>query len=206
MKRTPRLLLATHNPGKLTEMRALLGAIPFELVTLRDLGITLVAAETTGTYLGNALAKGRAYAAASGLPTLADDSGLEIDALPGELGVESASFGAPDMPYPERNTLILARLAHVPPEQRTARYRCVMALCAPPPGSRATSVVGIVEGAISGAPRGTNGFGYDPIFLLPERGQTLAELPLAEKNRLSHRAAAARQMAAVLRRWPDVWP
>lgn len=197
----PRLLLATSNPHKLIEMRALLGAIPFDLVAPQDIGLAITVDEPFPTYAGNATHKARAYAAASGLPALADDSGLEIDALNGEPGVLSARFFGEATPYPARFTLIEERLAGVPDSQRTARYRCVMALAAVPPDDRLVTVEGTVEGIITPDARGAQGFGYDPIFLLPDRQLTMAELAAAEKDAISHRGIAARQMAVVLRAW-----
>ncbi|MBA3824755.1 MAG: RdgB/HAM1 family non-canonical purine NTP pyrophosphatase [Ktedonobacterales bacterium] len=196
-----RLLLATNNPHKVTEMRALLGDIPFDLVTPQDLGLTLEVAEPHATYLENATEKARSFADVSGELALADDSGLEIDALGGEPGVRSARFGAPDMPYPDRFALIEGRLAGLPPAQRTARFRCVLVLAAPPPDARHLHTEGVVEGQIAPAAHGTAGFGYDPIFWLPERGMTMAELTPAEKDAISHRGRAARAMATILRGW-----
>lgn len=194
-----RLLLATSNPHKVIEMRALLGDIPFDLVAPADLGLQLEVEEPFDTYLANATQKARAYAEASGELALADDSGLEIDAMGGEPGVFSARFGGVDMPYPERFALIEQRLAGLPMEQRTARYRCVLVLAAP--DGRLTHTEGTVEGQITPQPAGTHGFGYDPIFWLPERGVTMAQLSPAEKDAISHRGRAARAMAEVLRDW-----
>jgi XTP/dITP diphosphohydrolase len=205
----PRLLLATSNPHKLGEMRVLLGDIQFTIVSPRDLGLTLEVDEPFHTYRENAQRKARAYADASGELALADDSGLEIDAMGGEPGVFSARFGGYDTPYPDRFVLIEQRLAGVPEEQRTARYRCIMALADPdhPAGrsgaKRDTTTEGVVEGMIIATPRGTNGFGYDPIFWLPDRQMTMAELSPAEKDAISHRGRAARAMAEILRQWPD---
>lgn len=195
---TLRLLIATNNPGKLAEMRELLGAVPFELVTLAEAGIAFTADEPFDTYLENATAKARAYAQASGLLALADDSGLEIDGMQGAPGVHSAHFGGTQTPYPERFALIEQRLAGLPPDQRTARYRCVMVLAESDPARPVLHVEGICEGVITPHPRGTYGFGYDPIFFLPDRGLTMAEVSSAEKNQISHRARAAQQMAAIL--------
>lgn len=195
------LLLATSNPHKLIEMRALLGDIPFDLVAPRDLGLSLEVEEPFATYQENATQKARAYAAASGQLALADDSGIEIDAIPDALGVFSARFGAVDMPYPERFALIEAQLAGLPMAQRAARYRCVMVLAAPPPDDRTASAEGTVEGQITPNPQGSNGFGYDPIFWLPDRNCTMAQLSATEKDAISHRGRAARQMAAILRGW-----
>jgi XTP/dITP diphosphohydrolase len=198
-----RLLLATSNQHKIQEMRALLGDIPFAIVSPRDLGLELDVPEPFDTYLANATQKARAYAAASGMLALADDSGLEIDVLGGEPGVFSARFGGEQMSYPERFALIERRLAGVLPERRTARFRCVLVLAAPPPDDRLAHVEGVVEGQIAPVPRGAQGFGYDPIFWLPERGMTMAELTPAEKDAISHRGRAARAMAEVLRAWPQ---
>ncbi len=196
-----RLLLATSNQHKIQEMRALLGDIPFDLVSPREVGLALDVPEPFDTYLANATQKARAYAAASGMLALADDSGLEIDALGGAPGVHSARFGGADMPYPERFALIEQRLAGVPPEQRTARFRCVLVLATPPPDDRLAHVAGVVAGQIAPVARGAQGFGYDPIFWLPEQGVTMAELAPAAKDAISHRGRAARAMAEVLRAW-----
>jgi XTP/dITP diphosphohydrolase len=193
------LLLATGNQHKLIEMRALLGDIPFELVTTADLGLTLEVDEPFHTYRENAARKAHAYAEASGQLALADDSGLEIDAMGGEPGVFSARFGGVDTPYPERFNLIEARLAGLPLTQRTARYRCVMVLAAPLAADELAVTEGVVAGQITPEPRGANGFGYDPIFWLPERQMTMAELAPAEKDAISHRGHAARFMAEILR-------
>lgn len=197
----PRLLLATSNPHKLIEMRALLGDIPFDLVAPQDIGLVLDVDEPYPTYVGNATHKARTYAAASGLTTLADDSGLEIDAMHGEPGVLSARFWGLATSYPARFVLIEERLASVPVSQRTARFRCVLALATPPPDDRIRTVEGMVEGIITTEARGDQGFGYDPIFLLPDLQRTMAELTPTEKDAISHRGRAARQMAEVLRGW-----
>ena len=195
------LVLATGNPHKLIEMRALLGVIPFDIVSPRDIGLALEVDEPFDTYLQNAQQKAQAYAAASGQLALADDSGIEIDAMGGAPGVFSARFGAVAMPYPERFALIEARLAGLPMAQRTARYRCVMVLAAPPPDDRTAHTAGTVEGQITPTPHGRHGFGYDPIFWLPERHLTMAELPADQKDAISHRGHAARAMADILRSW-----
>ncbi len=192
----PELLVATTNPGKLREYEEIFTGLPFHLTTLTEQGIDLEVEETGATFTENALLKAHAYAKASGLLTLADDSGLEIDALGGEPGVHSARWPTLDTPYAERFQLIFARLAGLPPEQRTARFRCVIALARP--DGWATMVEGVVEGRISEEPRGTNGFGYDPIFLYPALGRTTAELPPEEKHRISHRGRAARAAREVL--------
>jgi XTP/dITP diphosphohydrolase len=194
-----RLLLATSNPHKVIEMRALLGDIPFDLVAPADLGVQLDVEEPFETYLANATQKARAYAEASGELALADDSGLEIDAMDGAPGVHSKRYWGEEMPYPERFALIEQRLAGLPMAARTARFRCVLVLAAP--DGRLTHTEGVVEGQIARQAAGAQGFGYDPIFWLPERSVTMAELAPAEKDAISHRGRAARAMAAVLRGW-----
>ncbi|HEY7348018.1 MAG TPA: RdgB/HAM1 family non-canonical purine NTP pyrophosphatase [Ktedonobacterales bacterium] len=192
------LLLATTNPGKLREYREIFAELPLRLTTLEEQGIDLDVEETGATFVENALLKARAYSQASGLLTLADDSGLEIDALGGEPGVRSARWPTADTSYPERFRLIFQRLAGLSPEHRTARFRCVIAL-ARPDGWQET-VEGVVEGVITDGPRGENGFGYDPIFSVPALGSTTAELSPEEKHRISHRGRAARAARDVLLR------
>ena len=202
-----RLILATSNQHKLIEMRALLGNILFTLISPLDINLAIDVEEPFDTYAENAAQKARAYSLASGLPALADDSGLEIDCMPNELGVYSARFGNYTMPYPERFTLIESRLQQVPFSARTARYRCVMALVLPDSqtnedtsnSQHALFAEGTVEGIIAFPPQGTHGFGYDPIFYLPAYQQTMAEISPAEKNRISHRALAAHHMGDILR-------
>jgi XTP/dITP diphosphohydrolase len=184
-----KLLLATHNPGKKAEYVALLQGLELELVTLADLGITDVIAEDGETFAQNALLKARGYAKATGLLTLADDSGLEVDALGGAPGIYTARYGGEGLSDEERYRLLLRNLQGVPDEQRTARFRCVIALAWP--DGRTELAEGVCEGRIAHEPRGEHGFGYDPVFYLPEFGRTMAELPAEVKNRLSHRARAA---------------
>ena len=195
----PRLLLATNNAGKVAEYRQLLDGCGWELVTPADIGLHLQVEESGQTYGENATMKAVHFAQASGLLTLADDSGLEVDALNGRPGVMSARYAGPDRTDGERVDALLAELSDVPDEQRSARFRCVIAIA--DPAGRVELVEGAVEGRIAHAPRGDNGFGYDPVFLLPERGLTAAELPSDEKNAISHRGVAARKARAVLERW-----
>ncbi|HEY8490921.1 MAG TPA: XTP/dITP diphosphatase [Dehalococcoidia bacterium] len=185
----PVLLLATGNAGKVRELRQLLAGVPFELATPADLGLRLEVEEDGQTYHENALKKATAYAAAAGLPALADDSGLEVDVLDGRPGVHSARYVGQAASDGDRIGALLAELRGVPPERRTARFRAVIAVAAP--DGRRWTAEGTVEGVIAQEPRGRSGFGYDPIFLLPELGRTMAELPAEEKNRVSHRARAA---------------
>lgn len=184
----PRLVLATTNGHKIDELRALLAAVPFSLVDPRQVGLDLDVPETSSTFAGNAAIKALAWAHASGMLALADDSGLEIDALGGEPGIHSARWASPDMPYSERNRLIVARLAGLRPEQRAARYRCAVAVAGG--GHLLIATEGVLEGRIADAPRGSGGFGYDPIFEVPTLGRTVGELTAAEKHRISHRARA----------------
>ncbi len=200
-----RLLLATNNAHKARELRRLLGHLPLELVTPADLGLRLEPAEDGATFEANALAKARAFADASGLPALADDSGIEVDALSGRPGVHSARYGGPGLTDPDRVALLLRELAHLPEGERTARYRAVLAVAAPTPGSGARmerTAEGSCEGVIAWAPDGTNGFGYDPVFFVPARGLTMARLTDEEKDATSHRGNAARAMAPILAAWP----
>ncbi|HEX9067426.1 MAG TPA: non-canonical purine NTP pyrophosphatase [Ktedonobacterales bacterium] len=190
MAERPYLLLGTSNTHKAKELRALLAGIPYEIVDLTQLDPLPEPVEDGDSFEANAMIKALAYAEASGLLTLADDSGLEIDALGGEPGVFSARWSGVGMSYPDRFRLINRRLAGVPEAERTARFRCVIALGAPPPRGLCGLTTGVVEGLIAHEPRGENGFGYDPIFLLPDRGLTMAELPEGQKDMISHRAIA----------------
>ena len=190
------LLIATGNHGKVREFTELLGGLPFKLVSLSDAGITETVEETGVTFEENAMLKARHYATCSGMLTLADDSGLVVDALDGRPGVLSARYGGKELSDFQRVELLLEELAKVPWEKRTARFQCVIAL-AWPLGSIRT-VVGLVEGVIQYNPEGSNGFGYDPIFHLPDRGCTTAQLSTSEKNLISHRGRAARKAADVL--------
>lgn len=192
------LLIATTNPHKITEFREILGDLPYRLVSPIDIGLDLEVEETGATFAENARLKAIAYADASGLLALADDSGLEIDALGGEPGIYSARWAGENVTYPERFEILFARLADVPSEQRTARYRCAIAIAAPAPRGLIGEVDGTLEGVIANEPRGTGGFGYDPIFYVPEQGRTVGEMSAEEKHRISHRARAATAARTVL--------
>jgi XTP/dITP diphosphohydrolase len=194
------LLLATTNRHKLDEYRAILSDLPFTLLSLHDIQLDMDVEETGTTFRENAELKARAYAHASGLLSLADDSGLEIDALGGAPGVYSARFAGLDATYEQRFDILLAQLRDVPVAQRTARFRCVISLAEPSGYLR--SVDGTIEGVIADAPRGNNGFGYDPIFLVPALGQTTAEITPEHKNQISHRGRAARLARELLEHWP----
>ncbi|HNT76289.1 MAG TPA: RdgB/HAM1 family non-canonical purine NTP pyrophosphatase [Anaerolineae bacterium] len=188
------LLLATHNRGKRREWLPLLAGLDIELLLPDDLGLTDEIAETGTTYRENALIKARALAALSGLPALADDSGLEVDALEGAPGVYSARYHLGDDAV--RYRALLKALADVPEGARGARFRCLAALVLP--DGREFLTEGVCEGVIAFEPCGEAGFGYDPVFYMPERGVTMAQLSAEEKNRISHRARAAQQMCEVL--------
>lgn len=198
--RTVRLLVATTNKGKLAEYRAMLADLPCELVDLTAIGITEVVEETGATYAENARLKAVSYARMSGLITLADDSGLEVAALKGEPGVHSARFGGEPTDV-GRNRLLLEKLAGVPFHERLARFVCVIAIATP--DGRVETVEGSAGGVIEFAPRGTGGFGYDPLFYLLDRGVTMAELPAEVKNQISHRAEALRKARSILLRRLD---
>ncbi len=197
-----KLLIATRNPGKLAEYRELLAELPLELTSLDQEGIEEEVEETGESFEENAVLKARTYARASGLPTLADDSGLEVMALHGEPGVRSSRYAGPGASDADRYRLLLERLAGVPWERRQARFRCVIAIATPEGALR--TVQGRVTGYIAFAPRGAHGFGYDPVFYLPRFGKTMAELPPEVKNRISHRADAARKAIPVLRHMLDL--
>ena len=190
-----RLLVATTNPGKVREYQQLLNGLNCDLVGLSEVDITQEVDETGSTYQENALLKAREYAVLSGLLTLADDSGLEVDALDGRPGVHSARY-APDSPA--RIQRLLAEMHNVPAVRRSARFQCVIALAWPDGRSEVTS--GTCEGWITTEARGSNGFGFDPVFHVPERGVTMAELPEDVKNQISHRAHAAQKMRPILER------
>jgi XTP/dITP diphosphohydrolase len=191
-----RLLIATNNPGKAAEYRALLEGCGWELMTPRDLGLELEVEEAGGDYAENARIKAEAFAKASGLVALADDSGIEVEALGGAPGPLSARFGGEDISDAQRAALLLERLKGVPTEKRSARFRCLIAVARPE--GEVSLFEGQCEGRVADEPRGEGGFGYDPVFLLPERGLTVAELPPEEKNAVSHRGRAARQARAYL--------
>lgn len=197
---TQRLVIATTNPHKVEEFRELLAGVPFTLTSLSELGVTHEVPETGVTFEQNAIIKARAYADLTGLLTLADDSGLEIDALDGAPGVISARWVGPDVPYETRNRMLVERLAGLPEERRGARYQCVIAIAAPEPRGLLGVVSGVFEGRIAHEPAGSGGFGYDPIFFVPEQGRTVGQMTAAEKHAISHRALAARAARPLLER------
>ena len=186
-----KLLIATNNKGKSRELAALLGDSTWECTTPAEEGITLHPEETGKTFEENAVRKARAFARASGLITLADDSGLEVEALNDAPGIHSARYAGPDATDAQRNDYLLAKLSGVPWEKRQARFRCVIAIAFP--DDQLILCKGECAGLIAFEPRGENGFGYDPIFYLPELGKTMAELTPEEKSRVSHRGKAIRR-------------
>jgi XTP/dITP diphosphohydrolase len=192
----PKLLLATNNQGKVREYRSLLHGIPFALVTPAELGITAKVEEAGGSFEENASLKATNMARQSGLLALADDSGLEVDALGGEPGSLSHRWAGENASDADRIVYLLSKLKDVPETQRTAQFRCVIAIATP--DGRVEFFSGECPGVIIDEPKGTNGFGYDPIFYIPELGKTMAELTLEEKNRISHRARAAEKARAFL--------
>jgi XTP/dITP diphosphohydrolase len=191
-----KLLVATRNPGKVREYAGLLAGLPIEVTYLPEVGLDLEVAETGASFAENAILKAKTYARASGLPTLADDSGLEVDALGGEPGIHSARYAGSCATDADRYRLLLRRLEGVPWERRSARFRCVIALATPE--GEVWTAEGEVEGIIAFEPRGSGGFGYDPVFYLPEHGCTMAELPAGVKNQVSHRSRAARGIRHIL--------
>lgn len=191
------LLIATSNPGKAREFAALFADLNLRLLTLSDVGITTPVPETGGTFYANARLKAEGYMELSGLPTLADDSGLEVAALDGAPGVDTAHYGGVQGEAQLR--YLLQQMEHVPWHERLARFVCVIALARP--GSETVFVEGTLPGVIEHEPRGTGGFGYDPLFYVLDDDCTLAEMPTERKNAISHRAAAARAARAVLQAW-----
>ena len=197
---TPRrFLLATGNAHKAAEIRELLGDVPAELLSLADLQLDLDVAEDGETYEANALAKARAAARLSGLPAIADDSGIEVDALEGTPGIRSARFAGEDATDHRNNELLLNLLRDVPEGRRGARFVCAAVLVEPGEGGREVRFRGEWQGRIAFEPAGETGFGYDPVFLIPEEGRTVAELGTAYKRAHSHRSRAFRQIAAHLK-------
>jgi XTP/dITP diphosphohydrolase len=193
------LVIATTNEGKLNELRTLLGDLPVELRSVRDvLGENLVVKEDGDTFEANAILKARAVCEASSLCALADDSGLEVDALGGRPGVRSARFAHERATDAENNAALLRELEDVADASRAAKFRCVLAL-ATPWSSDVETVEGSCDGSIARAPRGSGGFGYDPLFIVPELAErAMAELSETEKNGVSHRARAVRALRPVL--------
>jgi len=201
----PRLTLATANAAKARELRALLAGMGYEIRTLGDHPGLALPPEGETSYAENARRKAEVVAAAVGTIALADDSGLEVDVLGGRPGLASARYGGPGLDDAARAARLLAEVgAEIGAEVAaarscTARFRCVVALAAP--WGEVVTVEGVLEGELVRAPRGVGGFGYDPVFLVPELGRTLAELPPDEKHRVSHRGRAVALARPILERW-----
>jgi len=196
-----RLLIASANKGKVAEYRALLDGLDCELLSLSDVGLDGDIPETGATFEENVRIKAVGYAARSGLLTLADDSGLEVEALGGEPGIRSARYAGEHATDADRVAYLLNKLRGVPPERRGARFVCVIAIATP--AGEVTFCKGECPGSIVMEPCGERGFGYDPAFLLPDLGLTMAQLPPELKNRLSHRGRAAAATRPVIQRFID---
>jgi XTP/dITP diphosphohydrolase len=194
---TRTVLVATHNRGKIAEYKDLLQGLALDWVGLADVGVTRDVAETGKTFEANAILKAAAYVAETKLLTLADDSGLEVDALNGEPGVLTARYGGAGLTPKERYELLLRNLAGVSWEARTARFRCVIAVY--DQGGLVGTAEGSCEGIIATEAAGEGGFGYDPVFYLPDWGKTMAQLPPGEKHKISHRGKAVAAVEPLLR-------
>jgi XTP/dITP diphosphohydrolase len=192
----PRILIGTNNQHKILELRDILRSVPVSLVSPRDTGTDVHVEETGHTYMTNARLKALAFARASGMVVLADDSGLEVAALHGAPGIYSSRYAGFDATSEDRIALLLRNLDGVPWEQRQARFVAVIAVASP--GGRVRYARGSVRGVITMAPQGSGGFGYDPVFYMPAYACTMAELPDTVKNQVSHRARAALRAAPLL--------
>ncbi len=197
-----RIVFATGNAGKIREIRAMMADMDVEVLSMKEAGIDLPIVEDGSTYEENALIKARAVAAQTEAVVLADDSGLEIDYLHKEPGIYSARYLGEDTPYSVKNANLISRLEGVPDQERTARFVC--AIAAVLPDGQELTVRGVLEGRIGYEERGSNGFGYDPIFYVPELGRTTAELSGEEKNQVSHRGRALQLMKGELRKYEGI--
>ncbi len=193
-----RMIFATGNAGKMKEIRMIMADTDYEVLSMKEAGVDIDIEENGSTYEENALIKARAVAAVTGDTVLADDSGLEIDYLNKEPGVQSARYMGEDTPYAIKNANLISRLEGVPDEQRTARFVC--AIAAVLPDGRELTTRATIEGRIGYEEKGNHGFGYDPIFFVPEFGKTTAELTEEEKNQVSHRGKALELMKKELNR------
>lgn len=195
------IVLATHNPGKLAELRTLFASLPVEVMPIREVAPSYAPPVEDGTtFEENAVKKARAAAEATQLVAIADDSGLEVDALGGRPGVRSARFAREGATDAENNAALLQALEEVEDSSRSARFRCVIALVDPfAEGQKPALVEGRCEGAIARSARGESGFGYDPLFLVDGGARTFAELGEGEKNEISHRGKAARALLPQVR-------
>lgn len=196
-----KIVFATHNDGKMKEIREILKDLDIELYSLKDMGINTEIEETGKSFEENAIIKARTICEMTGEIVLADDSGLEVDYLDKAPGIYSARFMGENTPYSIKNQYIIDRLKDAKKEQRSARFVCVIA-CAFPDGNIITKA-GVIEGYIAEKISGTNGFGYDPIFYVPEYNCTTAEMPSELKNQISHRGKALKAMKEVLKTYID---
>ena len=198
MKKVKRILFATGNQGKMKEVREILADLGVEVISMREAGVSAEIVEDGETFEENAVIKARTIMELTGEVTLADDSGLEIDALGGEPGVYSARYMGEDTSYHIKNNDLIRRLSQVPRQQRTARFVCSIAAAFP--DGEIISTDGVIEGLIGYEEAGENGFGYDPIFVVPQLGCTTAQLSDEQKNEISHRGKALRKMKEELRK------
>lgn len=196
---TTKLLVATHNQGKVVEFAEMLADLAIEWLSLDEVGVEKDVDETGSTFHENAVLKAQAYARMTGLLTLADDSGLQVDALNGDPGIYTARYGGAGLDHEGRYQLLLQNMQAVPWPQRTARFRSVIALAAPD-GTLLGSEDGVCEGMIALEPAGDGGFGYDPVFFLPDREKTMAQVGSAVKHTISHRGRAMQAIEPLLRR------
>lgn len=194
---TKAVLVATHNQGKIAEFRDMMQDLALDWLGLAEAGVTFEVDETGKTLEENAILKGQAYSAETGLLTLADDSGLEVDALNGEPGVLTGRYGGAGLTPQERYERLLQNMVDVPWAERTARFRCVITLFGV--DGLIGTAVGTCEGYIATEPAGEGGFGYDPVFYLPDWGRTMAQLPPGAKHQISHRGKAVAAIAPLLR-------
>lgn len=192
------IILATNNKSKVKEISEMMSGSDITFVSLADVGINVEVEETGTTFEENALLKAREICKLSGKPTISDDSGLEIDALDGAPGIYSSRFMGEDTSYDIKNNALIEKLENVADPDRTARFRCCMALVLP--DGREFVTEGAMEGIIAREPKGINGFGYDPILFIPEYNRTSAELSSEEKNNISHRGEALRKMIEVIKK------
>lgn len=194
----PVVVFATQNRGKARELEGLLAGIASRFESLRDHPDVRLPREEESSYAANALAKARAVSTALGVAAIGDDSGLEVDALGGAPGIRSARFAGEGAVDAANNALLLNRLRGVSAERRTARFRCVLAFVRPGRGRREVIAEGICEGSILESPRGSHGFGYDPLFLPRGESRSFAELAAGQKDAMSHRGRAAKALRAKL--------
>ena len=198
MKKVKRILFATGNQGKMKEVREILADLGVEVISMREAGVSAEIVEDGETFEENAVIKARTIMELTGEVTLADDSGLEIDALGGEPGLYSARYMGEDTSYHIKNNDLIRRLSQVPRQQRTARFVCSIAAAFP--DGEIITTDGVIEGLIGYEEAGENGFGYDPIFVVPQLGCTTAQLSDEQKNEISHRGKALRKMKEELRK------